>query len=90
MCCSTIWSLEGHVAEFDPTPRRALRKTDAMSPEPTRPSLAARKGSSSADAVKKQKTVTVKVPKDLRKRLKSEAKDLGISVDELIARRLGS
>ncbi len=78
--------------EFDPTPRRALRKADTPPTEPAPNPLAARKGSSSADAVKKQKSVSVKVkvPKELRKRLKNEAKDLGISVDELIARRLGT
>lgn len=85
-----IWSRGDHVAEFDPTPRRALRKADVSHAEPERNPLKARKGSSSADAVKKQKSVSVKVkvPKDLRKRLKAEAKELGISVDELIARRL--
>jgi hypothetical protein len=79
------------VAEFNPTPRRALRKADISHAAPTPNPLRARKGSSSADAVKKQKSVSVKVkvPKDLRKRLKSEAAELGISVDELIARRLG-
>lgn len=78
------------MAEFDPTPRRALRKADVPPAEPAPNPLKARKGSSSVDAVKKQKSVSVKVkvPKDLRKRLKNEAKDLGISVDEVIARRL--
>lgn len=80
------------MAEFDSTPRRALRKADVSPSEPALNPLAARKGSSSADAVKKPKTVSVKVkvPKELRKRLKIEAQELGISVDELVARRLGS
>jgi predicted HicB family RNase H-like nuclease len=42
--------------------------------------------------VRKQKSVSVKVkvPKELRKRLKREAEEQGITVDELIARRLGA
>jgi hypothetical protein len=87
-----ISSREGHVAEFDSTPRRALRKAVVSPSEPAPNPLAARKGSSSADAVKKPKTISVKVkvPKELRKRLKREAEEQGISVDDLIARRLGA
>lgn len=78
------------MSEFDPTPRRALRKADVPPAEPTPNPLAVRKGSTSADTVKKPKKVSVKVtiPKDVRTRLKAEAEALGISVDDLIARRL--
>lgn len=80
------------MAEFDPTPRRALRKADAQSSEPAPNPLAAHKGSSNADAVKPEKSVKVKikVPKSLRRQLEQQASELGISVDELIARRLGT
>jgi len=89
---SMIWSREDHVTEFDPSPRRALRKADVQLSESTPNPLAAHKGSSSADAVKPEKSVKVKikVPKSLRRRLEQQALELGISVDELIARRLGA
>lgn len=78
------------MAEFDSTPRRALRKADAQSSEPAPNPLAAHKGSSNADAVKPEKSVKVKikVPKSLRKELEREAQASGVSIDELIARRL--
>lgn len=78
------------MADFDPTPRHALRKVDTASAESEQNPLAARKGTSSSDAVKPEKSVKVKikVPKSLRKQLEHQAQELGISVDEVIARRL--
>ena len=76
--------------DFDPAPRRALRQdTTPVAAADDNP-LAPRKGSTSADAVKREKAVKVKikVPKSLRNQLEREASDLGITVDEVIARRL--
>lgn len=85
-----IWFRQAPVAEFDPAPRRALRQTNTAADTSEVNPLAARKGATSSDAVKPEKSVKVKikVPKSLRTQLELQAAELGISVDELIARRL--
>lgn len=87
------------MSEFSPQPRPALRK--AADPHPidradsTRatPDLSPTSAGRTSDTMlpeKKAKMVTVKVdmPKSLRRELRAHAAELGISVEELILRRL--
>lgn len=88
--------------EFDSTPRPALRKSgdssvhpvlETGSSEPKRMGQDAARFGNVSDSVKqaaKEKLVEVSftIPKSLRKKLKAEAKNQGITLDELIALRL--
>lgn len=88
--------------EFNATPRPALRKSvdssvhpvlETGSSEPKRIGQDAARFGNVSDSVKsspKEKLVEVSftIPKSLRKKLKAEAKNQGITLDELIASRL--
>lgn len=87
------------MSSFDPQPRPALRKATDPHPinrsESTRatPDLSPTSAGRTSDTMvpeKKAKMVTVKVdmPKSLRRELRAHAAELGISVEELILRRL--
>lgn len=80
---------------FDPQPRPALRKASDPHPIVDRatPDLSPTASGRTSDTMlpeKKAKMVTVKVdmPKSLRRELRAHAAELGISVEELILRRL--
>lgn len=89
--------------EFNPTPRPALRKSADTSVHPVLESAGsepkpigqdAAKFGNASDSVKRSRKdkpieVSITIPKSLRKKLKSEAKKQGITVDALIALRLG-
>ncbi len=89
--------------EFNSTPRPALRKSgdstvhpvlETRSSQPKRMGQDATQFGNSSDSVKqprKEKLVEVSIviPKSLRKKLKSEAKNQGITIDELIVLRIG-
>ncbi len=88
--------------KFNSTPRPALRKSvdstvhpvaESRGPEPKQMGQDVADFGNVSDSVKqprKEKLVEVSIviPKSLRKKLKSEAKNQGITTDELIALRL--
>ncbi len=88
--------------EFNSTPRPALRKSgdstvhpvlETRSSQPKHIGQDATQFGNASDSVKlprKEKLVEVPIviPKSLRKKLKSEAKKQGISINELIALRI--
>jgi hypothetical protein len=88
--------------EFDVTPRPSLRKagdssvhpvSETKSSEPKRMGPDATGFGNASDSVTRPRReklveVSIAIPKSLRKKLKSDAKAKGISVNELIALRL--
>ena len=88
--------------EFDVTPRPSLRKagdssvhpvSETGSSEPRRMGQDANSFGNVSDSVKRPRReklveVSIAIPKSLRKKLKSDAKAQGISINELIALRL--
>ena len=88
--------------EFNSTPRPALRKSgdssvhpvlESGSSEPKRIGQDAAKFGNVSDSVKRSRKdrlieVSFTIPKSLRKKLKAEAKNQGITIDELVALRL--
>ncbi len=88
--------------EFDPTPRPALRKSGDSSVHPVLENESsapkqigqdAAKFGNVSDSVKRSRKdrlieVSFTIPKSLRKKLKAEAKNQGITIDELVAMRL--
>jgi len=88
--------------EFDATPRPSLRKagdssvhpvSEAKSSGPKRMGQDATSFGNVSDSVTRPRReklveVSIAIPKSLRKKLKSDAKAKGISVNELIALRL--
>jgi hypothetical protein len=88
--------------EFNATPRPALRKSGDSSvhpvlengiSEPKHIGQDAAKFGNASDSVKRSRKerlveVSFTIPKSLRKRLKAEAKNKGITIDELVAIRL--
>lgn len=88
--------------EFNSTPRPALRKSvdsathpvlESGNSEPRQMGREATHFGNASDSVKvpraeKHVEVSVVIPKSLRKKLKSEAKNQGITINELIVLRL--
>ena len=88
--------------EFDVTPRPSLRKagdssvhpvSETGSSKPKRMGQEANSFGNVSDSVKRPRReklveVSIAIPKSLRKKLKSDAKAQGISINELIALRL--
>lgn len=88
--------------EFNSTPRLALRKSldssthpvvESGNSEPRQMGQEATHFGNASDSVKfpraeKLVEVSVVIPKSLRKKLKSEAKNQGITIDELIVLRI--
>lgn len=74
-------------SDFDPTPRPALRKAADSDVHPTTYT-----NTSTGDSVLDGKTVEIraKVPKKLRKQMKAQAKEIGISTDEFVTRALAA
>lgn len=73
-------------AQFDPTPRPALRKAADADIHPTT-HTAAKQPPSTADSVLEGKRVPLvtRVPKKLRKKAREQAKAAGISIDDFVA-----
>ena len=88
--------------EFSSTPRPVLRKSldssthpvlDDANPEPKHIGHESARFGNASDSVKRSRKdkpveMSITIPKSLRKKLKAEAKNQRITVDELIASRL--
>lgn len=73
-------------AQFDPTPRPALRKAvDADVHPTTQVAPSSLSAASTGDAVVtgKEVEVTIRIPKKLRKQLKKVARDSELSIDQI-------